>query len=174
MTGWETFPVVETGRRNPGSFGKILRTLYPLLYWRLWDILAIPLAGRLRLPHETERERETNDMEKNNRNKKGRDLRKNARPPFLFISWRSKAKSNKNHSGRMEKLMEKKGRRGQSVFTLFSPPGMEQPKAIPTALLAQVNKVLQVLKVGLGKNVFCIIWYFPQQMFFCFSSMLVF
>ena len=50
--------------------------------------------------------------------------------------------------------MEKKGRRGQSFFTLFSPPGMEQPKAIPTALLAQVNKVLQVLKVGLGKNVF--------------------
>ena len=54
------------------------------------------------------------------------------------------------------------------LYTVFSPPGMEQPKAIPTALLAQVNKVLQVLKVGLGKNVFCIIWCFPQQMVFLF------
>ena len=113
---------------------------------------------------DRERERETNDMEKNNRNKKGRDLNKMPWPPFLFISWRSKAKSNKNHSGRMEKLMEKKGRRGQRYFTLFSPPGMEQPKAVPTALLAQVNKVLQVLKVWLGWNVFFVlIVFFPQQ-----------
>ena len=64
-------------------------------------------------------------------------------------------------------------------FTLFSPPGMEQPKAIPTALLAQVNKVLQVLKVGLGGNVFvvlfdcflnkCFLSFFPQ----CFFPKLV-
>ena len=35
-------------------------------------------------------------------------------------------------------------------FTVFSPPGMEQRKAATTALLAQVAKVLQVLKAGLG------------------------
>ena len=107
-------------------------------------MLAMPLAGRLRLPHV---ERETNDMKNNNRSKIGRYK---DRPFFYLFPGETKPNRMKTIQVGWKSRWRKKIGADRLFFTVFSPPGMEQPKAATTALLAQVAKVLQVLKAGLG------------------------